>query len=34
MEEITDGMILVCAGGSAFLDAAENQRFPCVDPLL
>ena len=34
MEEIADGMILACACGSAFLDAAENQRFPGVEPLL
>ena len=30
MEEVADGMIAVCASGSAFLDAAEDQGFPGV----
>ena len=31
MEEVADA---VCASGSAFLDAAEDQGFPGVEPLL
>ena len=34
MEEVADGMISVCAHGSAFLDAAEDQWLPGVEPLL
>ena len=34
MEEVVDGMIAVCASGSAFLGAAEDQGFPGVEPLL
>ena len=34
MEEVADGMIVVCACGSSFLDAAEDQGFPGVEPLL
>ena len=34
MEEVGDGMFAVCASGSAFLDAAEDQEFPGVEPLL
>ena len=34
MEEVVDGMIAVCASSSAFLDAAEDQGFPGVEPLL
>ena len=34
VEEVADGMISVCAHGSAFLDAVEDQWFPGVEPLL